>query len=265
MAAQPLPLIPSHLSIYEKWSEYFLSNRTAPAALHFIPWEDETNLSEPERLLVGEAIQQFQLGEFARGRGLMRRASTHPGFAGDIGFEPAMKLFIAEEQGHSAMLGRFLDREGIPRIERDWVDGLFRKVRKLAGLELCVMVLVSAELLAIPFYQALRDATSSKVLRAICRRILFDEVSHLRFQAQTLGIIRRGLTNRSRRAREAAHAALMAGAALVLWMQHSKVFRAAKWDFDSYWKCAWREFARLTEESAGIAERPREENSWRLD
>jgi len=253
------------LSAYERWHQHFLDNRTGPASLHVIPWTEEALLTERERQLVTPALQQFQLGEYARGRGLMRRASSHTAFVGETWFAPAMTLFIAEEQGHSAMLGQFLDREGIPRIGNDLVDSIFRRVRKLAGLELCVMVLVSAEILAIPFYQALRDATGSKVLRAICRRILFDEVSHLRFQAQTLGLIRRELTQPGRRLREKIHAALMGAAALVLWFQHGKIFRAAKWNFGGYWKCAWREFDRLTEEASGIAEKVSWNYRWRLD
>jgi hypothetical protein len=36
------------------------------------------------------------------------------------------------------------------------------------GLEVCVMVLVTAGILAVPFDQALRDATSSQLLLDLC-------------------------------------------------------------------------------------------------
>ena len=114
-----------------------------------------------------------------------------------------MKLFIAEEQNHSGILGRFLDREGIPRLTNDWVDGAFRRLRKLAGLDICAMTLVTAEVLAIPFYQALRDATRSALLRSICVRILCDEAAHLNYQALTIGLVRRPLGERARAVRAA--------------------------------------------------------------
>src|SRR6185369_15651809 len=129
-----------------------------------------------------------------------------------------------EEQGHSGMLGRFLDRERIPRLTSHWVDGIFRRLRKLAGLEVCAMVLVTAEVLAVPFYQALRDATRSRLLRSICVRILCDEAAHLNYQALTLGLALRPLRDGSRAIRQVCHSLLFNGTALLLWFQHRRVF-----------------------------------------
>ena len=210
-----------------------------------MPWMDPALLTAEERAVVSRAIQQFQLGEFARGRGFMRRATAHPVLGADPEWLPALQLFIAEEQEHSHILGRFLDRERIPRLEAHWLDGIFRRLRKLAGLELCAAVLVTAETLAIPFYQALRDATHSPLLRAICVRILCDEVAHLKFQALTLRLIRRPLGRGARRIRTIGHLVLFHGTALLLWQQHRRVFRAAGWGFRRFWSEAHREFAML--------------------
>ena len=237
------PLVPvSAASPYEQWYRHFLENRDGFLAL---AWDDVYLLSPAERRLVGRSIQQFQLGEWARGRGLMRRALSHPVLAPDPWFLPALELFIAEEQGHSGILGRFLDRERIPRLKNHWLDALFRRLRKLAGLEVCAMVLVTAEVLAIPFYQALRDATRSRLLRSICRRILCDEAAHLHYQAVTLGLVRRPLCERARMIRSLGHSALFHGTALLLWQQHRRVFRAAGWSFRRFWNDSRRVFARL--------------------
>jgi hypothetical protein len=185
------------------------------------------------------------LGEWARGRGLVRRASSHAILGRDSWFLPALRLFIAEEQEHSAILGRFLDHERIPRLTNHWIDGVFRRLRKLAGLELCATVLVTAEVLAIPFYQALRDATRSPLLRAISVRILCEEAAHLRFQALTLGLIRRPLGRRAGAMHTRGHAILFRGTAWLLWQQHRRVFCAAGWDIRRYWREADSEFARL--------------------
>ena len=64
---------------------------------------------------------------------------------------------------------------GIPRLSAHWLDGIFRRLRKLAGLEACAAVLVTAEVLAMAYYQALRDATRSQLLRSLCARILVEE------------------------------------------------------------------------------------------
>ena len=230
------------MSLYEHWYCHFLENRDRSLAL---PWHDSDPLSAAERGLVGRAIQQFQLGEWGKGRGLVRRASAQRALASDPWFLPSLELFIAEEQAHSEILGRFLDREGVPRLRSHWLDAVFRRLRKLAGLEVSVMVLVTAEVLAMPFYQALRDATGSQLLRAICWRIICDEAAHVNFQALTIGLVRRPILSRSARVRSFCHSMLFQSTALLLWQQHRRLFRAAGWDFRRFWKEARRGFARL--------------------
>jgi hypothetical protein len=232
----------SAASPYAFWHRHFLEQR---ATGHAFPCDDSDRLSAAERRLVGRSIQQFQLGEWARGRGLVRRASAHLVLGTDSWFLPALELFIAEEQEHSAILGRFLDHERIPRLTNHWLDAVFRRLRKLAGLELCATVLVTAEVLAIPFYQALRDATHSRLLRGICERILCEEAAHLRFQALTLGLIRHPLGKEARVIRALCHTILFRGTAWLLWQQHRRVFRAAGWNLRRYWREATGEFARL--------------------
>jgi len=229
-------------SPFQRWQEHFLENRYRAAAL---PWHDPYQLSAREARLVGRSIQQFQLGEFARGRGFVRRAASHPVLGRDSLFVPALRLFIEEEQEHSAILGRFLDREGIPRLSQHWLDKIFRRLRKLAGLEICAAVLVTAEVLAIPFYQALRDATGSPLLRAICVRILCDEAAHLNYQGLTLGLIRRPMPERARAIRSFFHETLFRSTAILLWQQHRSVFHAAGWDFGRFWNDAHRTFEHL--------------------
>jgi hypothetical protein len=231
-------------SCFERWYRHFLDKRNAQNSL---PWPEPYRLSATELSAVSRSIQQFQLGEWARGRGFKRRAISHSVLSADRWFLPALELFIAEEQDHSGMLGSFLDHEHIPRISDDWLDGMFRKLRKLAGLELCASVLVTAEVLAMPFYQALRDATRSNLLRSICVRILCDEAAHLNFQAMTIGIARRPLSDRARALHSWCHTLLFRGTALLLWEQHRKVFRAAGWDFRRFWKdaCRWFTFLEL--------------------
>jgi hypothetical protein len=232
----------SHDSTSERWRRHFLQNREARMPL---PWHDPYHLSTAERALIGKSVQQFHLGEWANGRGFRRRASSHRCFAADSGFQAALQLFIEEEQGHSRLLGRFLDHEGIPRLEQHWLDGSFRGLRKLAGLEACVTVLVTAEVLAVPFYTALRDATRSTLLRAICTQILRDEAHHLNYQALTLGRIQRQISGTARSIRVLLHGALFRGTALLLWQQHCRVFHAAGWSFRRFWRSAESGFLRL--------------------
>lgn len=154
------------------------------------------------------------------------------------------------------MLGRFLDREGIPRLANNWVDSIFRRLRKLAGLETCAVVLVTAEVLAVPFYRALRDATRSRPLHSICKSILREEAAHLDYQALTIGLLRRPLGRRARAIRSFCHSLLFHGTALLLWRQHRRVFRSAGWTFLHFWTRARRGFAQLQTRITSVTATP---------
>ena len=217
-----------------QWIDYFQRNRQHPP----LPWDDTYQLSLEERAAVAGSIQQFQLGEGARGRGLLRRAEIYARRASDPEFVSALRLFIAEEQRHSADLARFLTQQGIAVRSAHWVDTTFRKLRKLMGLEVCVSVLVTAELIAVPYYRALRDATESRLLRALCRRILCDEAQHLRFQAATLARLRRQRPWMLRRATMIGHKLFLLGTALVVWCEHHRVCcRGGYWFNRFIWEC----------------------------
>jgi len=208
------------------WLEYFRSNRNAGGLL---PWQTSDRLTSQERACVAASIQQFQLGEGSAGAGFLRRGAAYARVTGDAAFVPALDLFIQEEQLHSGWLGRFLDLEGIPRLQKHWVDRVFRRLRGLAGLELCVAVLVAAEAIAIPYYRALRDATGSPLLRAICNHVLHDEEAHLGYQGLTLSRFRRGPMKLW------AHRAFLSITVAVVWMEHRRVFDRAGYDFSGFY------------------------------
>ena len=223
------------------WVEYFYQNAPDP----ILPWADGIRLSGAEKCAVIASIQQFQLGEGATGVRLLERAQRFSKETGDLGLIAALKLFLREEQRHSKTLARFLQIENSSCLRKHWVHSVFRWLRGLAGLELCLKVLVTAEVLARPYYAALRDATGSPLLRGICQRIFEEEGAHLRFQAFTLSRFQ----HRHRRATQAliktSHASLLALTAALVWLEHKSVFRSAGRTFSQFWQETWREFDSL--------------------
>lgn len=214
---------------FPRWARFFESNAWPVDAL---PWSETPTLAAAERMAIASSVQQFQLGEGAQGRGFVRRATAFAEREGEAAYVDALRLFIAEEQRHSAVLGRFMDLEGIARLDQHWIDNVFRRLRKLAGLELCVMVLVAAECISVPYYRALHDATASPLLRAICRRILTDESAHLLFQGAALGRIRAARTRRSIRvATPWLHRMILAGTLVAIWRGHAAVFERGGWSW----------------------------------
>jgi hypothetical protein len=214
------------------WAVLF-SSRTENREL--LPWSDPRALTESERLLVSGSIQQFQLGEGSDGSGLIRRGRTSRLAAVDSNFIPSLELFIKEEQRHSRHLAGFLQREGVELLHQHWVDGVFRRVRKFAGLELCLRVLVMAEIVAVPYYTALEHATGSALLRCICANILGDEADHLRFQAENLKRLQS-----SRRSLPSAELAFwrcfQLATLLVVWREHGQVLRAGGYGWNGFRK-----------------------------
>ncbi len=145
-----------------------------------------------------------------------------------------MQLFIGEEQRHSAQLGEFMRRQGIATLRKHWVDSVFRRSRGLAGLELSLRVLVTAELIAVPYYRAVHDATRSALPRAICLRILRDEAGHLRFQGWMRARVGGGRGWLQLCLTAAAHGIFLAGTSLVVWLGHRRVFTAAGYTLDQF-------------------------------
>jgi hypothetical protein len=102
-------------------------------------------------------------------------------------------------------------------------------------------VLTTAEIVAVPYYTALREATRSPLLQAICEQILADEGGHLSYQAFNLTLLRA----RRRRFWAAGEAALcrlfLVGTLVVVWQQHGRVFAAGGYS----WTRLRRECERL--------------------
>jgi hypothetical protein len=237
----PAPLIHHQPSSSGDWLRYFKSN----AGEASLPWSDPYRLTAAERAAAVDSIRQFQLGESGKGRRLLDRAARFAAERGQPEYVHALRLFVKEEQRHSRMLGRFLELHDMRTIDRHWVDNTFRYLRGLAGLELRMRVLATAEVLAMPYYQALREATASPLLRAICGRILEEEAMHLRFQAFTFRLMQSERPLILKCLTGAANRILFAGAAAVLWREHRAVFRAAGYSRKRLAEEATRWFAEL--------------------
>jgi len=212
---------------YQYWKNHFEANR-----FHFddIDWNMQDGLLESEKKLITGSLQQFQKGEHSEGKHLFAFAKT----MGNMVYTDSIKLFICEEQKHAIVLGRFMERENIARISKHWLDNIFRWLRKLAGLENTLIVLLTAEIISKIFYKALASATMSELLKKICKQVLDDEDQHIAFQCYTLSI----LYSRKGRIRKflsrAWNQVLMVGTIFIVWTQHYRVLKAGGYSFTSF-------------------------------
>jgi hypothetical protein len=222
------------------WLAYFDSNA---AASDLIPWDDGRDvLTADERTCIESSIAKFQLGEYSEGHSLLTFAAA---FADELGEQCLVSItrhFIKEEQKHALMLKRFMQSHGMRTLQRNWTDTVFRRLRKCAGYEASITVLITAELIALVYYRALQACTRSQVLVAICKRILEEEAAHTRYESELLRFVRERRTGFLRHVPEALHRFLYAGTIVVVFVDHRRVLRRGGYGLADFWSACWGVF-----------------------
>jgi hypothetical protein len=217
------------------WLAYFQYNRNH---LLPIPWDCVEPLTEAERTAIARSIRTFQLGESSEGTHLMQLARNYAKQQGDRRWVEIVKLFIAEEQRHARDLGRFMQQQQLPLAQHHWTDTLFRKLRRLANLEVALMVLLTAELVATVYYPALGQATRSPVLQQLCTQIFHDELHHVQFQAECLRAIRQHRPKWQCILINTAYSLFFRAALLAVWLDHHPVLKLSGYTCWSFHKTA---------------------------
>lgn len=168
---------------YEDWISHFEDNDAKRLSVDFT---EEAPLSEKEKRLIFPSIRAFQRGEGSDGRMLTRAVEHDVASGGPAAYRQAMKLFIREENWHSAYLKAYMDHYGVAPMKRSALDAVFRKLRHMGGLKCQITTLVTAEMIALTYYDALARCTDSSALKRICQQMLDDELPHIMFQSYTL-------------------------------------------------------------------------------
>jgi hypothetical protein len=214
---------------------YWLEIFTARAATLTIHRQDAGDwLPDEDCRRIAESIATFQLGEQSEGRTLLRFARRFAARRNIAALPEVTALFIKEEQHHAAQLAAFMQANGIPLKRRNWTDSIFRVMRKLAGFEAAVTVLVTAEMIGFVYYRALARATSSSCLKTICRTMCADEAVHLRYETQLLMTLRGERGPVRRRVVEYLHRTLLTVSARVVFRDHRRVLRHVGYTPESF-------------------------------
>jgi len=187
-----------------------------------------------ERALIARSIATFQLGEQSDGAMLLRTVRRFAQAHDTPTLERITELFVREEQRHAALLRDFMDKHGIRSKNRDWTDRVFRRLRRLAGLELYLSVLITAELIGNVYYRALETATGCQRLKMLCRTLVADELAHVGFESRLLLELRARRAPLGRSAARLAHRLLFAAAACVVWTTHRPVLERGGFSLTSF-------------------------------
>ncbi len=227
------------LNSLENWYNYFKKNSTEACD---IPWHMKNDLSLLERSIIAKSIATFQLGEYSEGRHLLAFAEDYAQENRSPHIVPVTKYFIAEEQNHASLLKKFMVIQNIELIQKNWTDSVFRRLRKYLGFEVSITVLITAEMLALIFYDALKEATSSLLLKKICEKILVDETSHVRYESELIEYIRSQKSLFTRILARFLHRFLFFGTVLVVYFEHRRVIKEGGYTLTRFWSSSWGVF-----------------------
>jgi hypothetical protein len=220
-----------------QWRDYFRANL---ARYRRVPWHRGAGASDAELAAIVPSLQVWQRGETSDGRHLRAAAERYARHVGEPEYPTAVELFIREEQRHGELLGRWLDLAGAGRIRSDWGDRLFRAARYcLREMETWTTPVVMVEVLAMVYYNAIRRATRSAVLTAICKQLLADEVPRMRFQCERLAILMRNRSPFAVALTMLLHRLGFAAVVLLVWLGHRRALRAGGYDWRHYRRAAW--------------------------
>jgi hypothetical protein len=219
---------PAELAI---WSNHFEHHALHPRR---VPQDLADVLSSVEATRIASSLATFQLGEESGGRTLLRAAERFARTHETPHLVRIVDLLIREERRHASLLRAFIQDHGMPLKTRDWSDDIFRRIRRLAGLELYFSVLIVAELIGNVYYRALESATSCERLRVLCRTIVADELAHVGFESQLLLALWARRQAPRLAATRAVHLMFVAGTATLVGLTHRSVLRAAGHDLRSF-------------------------------
>ncbi len=218
------------------WLDHFEYHSTRRCTL---PAGKTGDLTSFERKLIGASIATFQLGERSDGRSLLIATQHYEREHDAAPLARIVSLLVAEEQHHAALLGAFMDEHGIPRKQSDWTDRIFRRLRRLAGFELYLSVLVTAELIGKVYYRALEAATGSRQLQTLCRMLVADELAHVGLETDLLRAMHGKKSPAVRCLQSATLRTFFTVASLVVWFEHRRVLRNAGYGLGTFMRaCA---------------------------
>lgn len=137
---------------YREWIGWFAHNNDQRLAIDF---SKEKGLSEEEAKLIFPSIREFQKGRRIRRKVPLQAVDQFACRTGMEEYREAMEWFVKEENWHSAYLRKFMDYYRVEVKDRSFLDQIFRKLRKAGGIKGEVTVLVTAEMIALTYYDAL--------------------------------------------------------------------------------------------------------------
>ena len=214
-----------------QWVKYFKFNN---AHLFKLDFNNDHELSGREKRLIAPSIRAFQIGEGSEGEHLKKAVRKFAKKTGYQEYPEIMKWFIMEENRHSITLKKYMEIYQIETIGSLWIDHIFRLLRKMMGIECEVIILVTAEMIALSYYTALANATNSALLKTICRQMLNDELKHVVLQSDTLFRISKNRNEAVNVLVRCIRKEIMRMTSLTVWLMYRDLFKKGHYTYEMF-------------------------------
>ncbi|HEY2409220.1 MAG TPA: ferritin-like domain-containing protein [Polyangiaceae bacterium] len=188
----------------QAWLDYFEHNRT-PRSNALAPEAGASLLPELRAALI-HSLQCFQIGEVGEGR-VVHQVAASASSVFDDATRRAIDLYVREEGRHARELSDAIVALGARPLGRHWSALLFKRCRRLLGVQTKLMSMAAAEIVGGTLYELVRDRVPCASLSRVMAKIAADEARHLDFQAELFGRIAR----RAPRALQAPYALWLSG------------------------------------------------------
>lgn len=164
---------------WNQWRTYFENNRDRA-----VPDVNAEGLPADEALrrTLARSFAVFQLGEAGEGRIARQIHRTHLDGI-DADYRVSLEHWVREEGKHGGILGRCVKQLGGKEVAENWTNDLLIHGRRLAGIRLKLLVILTAEVVGIVFYGLIARALPPGAIPRALAYIAEEERAHLRFHA----------------------------------------------------------------------------------
>lgn len=164
---------------WKTWLQAFEDNAANP-----LPAVSEHGVEDPRLAApLARSLAIFQLGEAGEGR-IAKEVWGFRSSVVDDDWRRAMALWVREESRHGMILGHAVRALGGHEATENWTNDLLVWGRRLFGLRLKLLVILTAEVVGITFYRALAGALGSGDLARALDGIAAEEERHLSFHTR---------------------------------------------------------------------------------
>ncbi len=164
---------------WSSWRAYYEKNAKKPHPEPQVP----PSLSEEQKRNLARSLAIFQLGEAGEGR-IVKEVDKFEHPAIDDDWRRALKFWVREEGRHGRILGFGVKSLGGAEIKENWTNELLIVGRRLLGIRLKLLVILTAEVIGIVFYGYMARAMQDGNLKEALELVVEEEKAHLSFHTR---------------------------------------------------------------------------------